>query len=65
MPFVIKLSNGDIYTIRHPELAIWTTQGSLYIFQPDRDADGEAASLKGIVSLSHINAVIPINDAAA
>ena len=70
-PVRLVMSSGDSYRVDHPELAIPTADGSIYVFDlvdvPDEGTgDTErAAMLKVILSLSHVNEAEFITGSAA
>ena len=36
-PFALRMNNGDLFVVKHPELAQLLRDDSLYIFEPARD----------------------------
>lgn len=63
-PFEVVTSSGDRYPVRHPELALLSEGGVLYIFKPVRSTRAEVAS-PDIISLLHVVALEPAKDKAA
>jgi hypothetical protein len=50
-PFEVRLSNGDVHRIGHPELA-WMAGNRLYIYYPEKDRVVNA-SLLHVVSTEY------------
>jgi hypothetical protein len=50
-PFEIHLSNGEVYLVRHPEMA-WVVGGRVYVHIPEQDYEVTC-------SLLHIASVRP------
>jgi len=57
-PFRLVMSSGQVYEVRHPEMA-WLTRTDLLV-GVDQTEDGVPAEFK-ICSLLHITAVEPLN----
>lgn len=57
-PFRIRLSSGDTYEVRHPEMALLLRHG-LYVALPDEQ--GELPDRAVWCSLLHVTAVEPIS----
>ena len=64
-PFVIKMSNGDMFTVQHPELAHVDELGSMYLFRPTFGAGAKFTGLEAIISVPQINSILMAEDAAA
>ena len=50
-PFVLHMTNGEIHSIRHPEMA-WVVGGRIYIHVPEQNAEI-------LCSLLHIASIHP------
>lgn len=61
-PFRLVMSSGQVYDVRHPEMA-WLTRTSILVGIDDED-DGVPAEFK-ICSLLHVTAVEPISAMSA
>ena len=60
-PFRLVMSSGQVYEVRHPEMALLTRTDMLVGI--DEADDGVPASFK-ICSLLHVTAVEPLNSTA-
>lgn len=60
-PFRLVMSSGQIYEVRHPEMALLTRTNILV--GTDVSDDGVPAQFK-ILSLLHVTAIEPINSVA-
>lgn len=56
-PFAVRLSSGDTYEVRHPEMALLLRNG-LYIAAPD--GSGDLPEHAAWCSLLHVTAVEPL-----
>jgi len=68
-PFRVRLSSGDAYEVRHPEMALLLRNG-LYVAIPDQPANGdrrgdELPDRAVWCSLLHVAAVEPLASAGA
>ncbi len=61
-PFRVRLSSGDVYEIRHPEMALLLRSG-LYVAVPSDDE--ELPDRAAWCALLHVVAVEPIGPAPA
>ena len=62
------LSSGDRYTIRHPELVIFTNNNSVYVFDSDvspKEQPFPNTRNQVVLSISQIVAVEPAKQQAA
>ena len=67
-PLDVVLSSGDRFTIRHPELAIFTAHNSVYVFDSDvSPREQPFPNTRGhvVLSISQIVAVEPAKQQAA
>ncbi|MEM1213241.1 MAG: hypothetical protein AAGI68_13195 [Planctomycetota bacterium] len=55
-PFDIVTSGGSRYTVEHPDFAIITGDGSIYIFKPSQ-GEPDNTEFVGIASLLHIASI--------
>jgi hypothetical protein len=58
-PFRIHLSNGALYEVRHPELAL-VSRSTMYIFKPAADLPYPGVENYDLIALVHINHVEPL-----
>ncbi len=61
-PFRLVMSSGQIYEVRHPEMA-WLTRTDILVGVDEAD-DGIPSEFK-ICSLLHVTAVEPLNTSAS
>ena len=57
-PFDVVASSGGRYRVRHPELAMITAHGTIYVFGPARN--GDHLPSPDVVSLLHVVALEPV-----
>ena len=62
-PFVLRLSNGTDYPIRHPEFAM-PTLDTVIVGIPDDDSSEPAVNRVKMVSMLHIVEIVPLKDDA-
>lgn len=62
VPFRVRLSSGDVYEVRHPEMALLLRNG-LYVALPD-EAD-EIPDRAVWCSLLHVAAVEPVGNVSS
>ena len=68
-PFVIKMNNGEIYSVHHPELAILMRDDTLYVFQPASEVSGlnddvDILRIHNICSIHKHDVEMPDSEAA-
>ena len=65
-PFRVRLSSGDAYEIRHPEMALLLRNG-IYVALPEKPSNGtEELPDKAVwCSLLHVAALEPVTSAGA
>ena len=66
-PFRVRLSSGDVYEVRHPEMALLLRNG-LYVAVPDPPTNGASEELPDRAvwcSLLHVAALEPIGSGNA
>ena len=70
-PVRFIMSSGDSYRVNHPELAILTDDGSIYVFRKESGPENASIEIEprihldGIISVLHINGVEEVRDHAA
>lgn len=62
-PFVLKLSNGSEYSIKHPEFAM-PTLDTVVVGIPDENAEQPAVNRVKMISMLHIVEIVPLKDDA-
>jgi len=62
-PFVLRLSNGNEYQIKHPEFAM-PSLDTVVVGIPDEQSEQPAVNRVRMISMLHIVEIVPMKDGA-